>query len=84
MLIGGGYVLRWEWVMERVLGFQTVEADLAKLMRAAERAGLALGCIDPEETQLVLPGDPVAPTWSLGRIGAWTITGALAVAFLVL
>jgi len=53
-------------------------------MRAAERAGLALGCIDPEETQLVLPGDPVASSWSLGRIGAWTITGALAVAFLVL
>jgi hypothetical protein len=70
--------------MDRVLGFQSVEADLAKLMRAAERAGLALGCIDPEETQLVLPGDETDPTWTLGRIGAWTITGALAVAFLML
>jgi len=70
--------------MDRVLGLVTVEADMAKLMRAAERAGLALGCIDPEETQLFLPGDQTDPTWTLGRIGAWAITGALAVAFLVL
>ncbi|QCI68909.1 hypothetical protein [Phreatobacter stygius] len=70
--------------MDRVLGFQTVEADLARLMRTAERAGLALGCIDPEETRLVLPGDEIASAWTFGRIGAWAITGALAVAFLVL
>ena len=70
--------------MERVLGLVTVEADMAKLMRAAERAGLALGCIDPEETGLVLPGDRHEPGWTLGRIGAWVITGSLAAAFLML
>ncbi|QCK87703.1 hypothetical protein E8L99_19075 [Phreatobacter aquaticus] len=70
--------------MDRVLGLVNVEADLAKLMRAAERAGLALGCIDPEETGLVLPGDEKDPAWTLGRVGAWLITGALAGAFLVL
>jgi hypothetical protein len=70
--------------MDRVLGLVNVEQDLAKLMRAAERAGLALGCIDPEETNLVLPGDEADPSWTLGRIGAWVITGALAATFLVL
>ena len=70
--------------MERVLGLVTVEADMAKLMRAAERAGLALGCIDPEETSLVLPGDAKDPDWTLGRIGAWAITMALAAAFMLL
>jgi hypothetical protein len=70
--------------MDRVLGLVTVEADMAKLMRAAERAGLALGCIDPDETGLVLPGDEKDPAWTLGRIGAWAVTGALAAAFLVL
>jgi len=70
--------------MDRVLGLATVEADMAKLMRAAERAGIALGCIDPEETGLVLPGDQKDPSWTLGRIGAWAITGALAAAFLIL
>ncbi|KAF0120586.1 MAG: hypothetical protein FD152_4107 [Xanthobacteraceae bacterium] len=63
--------------MDRVLGLVTVEADMAKLMRAAERAGLALGCIDPEETSLVLPGDVKDPEWTLGRIGAWAITFAV-------
>lgn len=70
--------------MDRVFGLVTVEADMAKLMRAAERAGLALGCIDPEETSLVLPGDAKDPDWTLGRIGAWAITMVLAGAFLVL
>jgi hypothetical protein len=70
--------------MDRVLGLVNVEADLAKLMRSAERAGLALGCIDPEETDLKLPGDFVEPSWTLGRVGAWLLTGALAGAFLVL
>lgn len=70
--------------MDRVLGLVTVEQDMAKLMRAAERAGLALGCIDPEETSLVLPGDEQSAEWTLGRIGAWVITMGLAAAFLVL
>ncbi|MDP2802881.1 MAG: hypothetical protein Q8O26_13455 [Phreatobacter sp.] len=70
--------------MDRVLGLVTVEQDLAKLMRAAERAGLALGCIDPEETSLVLPGDEKSAEWTLGRIGAWVVTVALSATFLVL
>ncbi len=70
--------------MDRVLGLVTVEQDMAKLMRAAERAGLALGCIDPEETSLVLPGDETDPAWTLGRIGAWAVTLTLAATFLIL
>ncbi|PTM57393.1 hypothetical protein [Phreatobacter oligotrophus] len=70
--------------MDRVLGLVTIEQDMAKLMRAAERAGLALGCIDPEETSLVLPGDETDSAWTLGRIGAWAVTMALAGAFLIL
>ncbi|MFN3855290.1 MAG: hypothetical protein ACK4M0_12925 [Phreatobacter sp.] len=71
--------------MDRLLGLATFETDMTRLMRVAERAGLALGCIDPEETKLVLPGDQVAsPSWTLGRIGAWGVTCAMAAAFLLL
>lgn len=70
--------------MDRLLGLATIETDMTRLMRAAERAGLALGCIDPEETRLVLPGDESEPSWTLGRVGAWGVTCAMAAAFLLL
>lgn len=69
--------------MVRALNFQTVEADLAELMRAAERAGLALACIDAEESRLVLPGDEPAARVSLGRVAAWTVTAGLTAVILL-
>lgn len=69
--------------MGRVLGMTDLETDLADLMRAAERAGCALACIDADIDNLALPGDtPATPIAS--RLGAWTITLSLAAAFLVL
>ena len=70
--------------MGRVLGVTDFETDLAHLMRAAERAGLSLACIETEDMGLALPGDVPAARFDLGRIGAWAVTVSLAVTFLVL
>lgn len=69
--------------MDRVFGL-SAEADLERLMRAAERAGVALGCIDVDDPPFALPGDAPTTPWTFSRLGAWAVTAGLAVAFLIL
>jgi hypothetical protein len=70
-----------EGVVVRALGLFDGESDVAHLMRVAERAGLALACID-EASREPLPGDVIHT--GLGRLSAWVATISLTVAFLIL